>query len=115
MVQHEPLRFPDAPVVSPELKDLLQRMLCKVPAPDLYREMTSLQTCQVLQQQASVKSPAALLSGMTLLSSSKLSCSASRVAKPKRLQHPWRITQFWLCASASPPAGQTAWTLLSAC
>ena len=30
VVQHEPLRFPESPAVSPELKDLLQRMLCKV-------------------------------------------------------------------------------------
>ena len=32
VVQHEPLRFPESPAVSPELKDLLQRMLCKVGA-----------------------------------------------------------------------------------
>ena len=30
VVQHEPLRFPEAPIVSSDLKDLLQRMLCKV-------------------------------------------------------------------------------------
>ena len=30
VVQHEPLRFPDSPTVSSDLKDLLLKMLCKV-------------------------------------------------------------------------------------
>lgn len=30
VVQHEPLRFPETPVVSSDLKDLLLKMLCKV-------------------------------------------------------------------------------------
>lgn len=29
VVQHEPLRFPETPVVSHDLKDLLLKMLCK--------------------------------------------------------------------------------------
>ena len=32
VVQHEPLRFPETPAVSSDLKDLLLRMLCKVSA-----------------------------------------------------------------------------------
>ena len=30
VVQHEPLRFPESPAVSSDLKDLLLKMLCKV-------------------------------------------------------------------------------------
>lgn len=37
VVQHEPLRFPESPAVSNDLKDLLLRMLCKA-SPCLWTE-----------------------------------------------------------------------------